>query len=135
MVKQPSDIGHTLEVLRAWLLLFVGEAILFFFLAIPDFVDITPSWFSVGPVFHVRWLEHQPSLKVLTVASCLCPWVMLPADVGTSVRGPRARWLFSLVKRDLLSCACLRSCPLPPLVIILYWCGPLLTLPWQRRQR
>ena len=61
--------------------------ILFVVLAIPDFVDHTHSWSSVGPVFHVRWLEHQPSLKVLTVASCLCPGVMLSADVGLSVPG------------------------------------------------
>ena len=135
MVKQPSDIGHTLEVLRAWLLLFVGAAILFVVLAIPDFVAHTHSWSSVNPVFHVRCLEHHPSLKVLTVDSCLCPGVMFSADVGLSVPGPRARWSFSLVKRDLLSCACLRSCSLPPLVIILYWSDPPSHHAMARRQR
>ena len=120
-MKQPSDTGHTLEVLRPWLLLFVGAAILFVVLEIPDFVDHTPGWSSVCPFVHVRWLEHQPSLEVFTVASCLCPGVMFFADVGLSLPGPRARWLFSLVKRDLLFCACLRSYSPPPLVILLHW--------------
>ena len=120
-MKQPSDIGHTPEVLGARRLFFVGAAILFVVLAIPYFVDHTTSLSSARPVFHVRWLEHQPSLKVPTVASCLCPGVMFSADVGLLVPWPTRTLVVLPCERDLLSCGCSRSCSPPPLVIILHW--------------